>query len=149
MQLAVGLVMLVAVMVLAVRLLRRGTTVGPPDVADPAEAAREEPSEALWRRRFCEARASGDATEALRCLYLAALLHLDDAGVVDFRPGRTDALYLLELAERAPAAVERFRALSEAFSRSHYGGEDVDDAGVAAAEAAEAGLRAALTRSAA
>src|SRR5205085_1122280 len=75
-RLLVGAGVLVLIVLLAVRLVRRGTTVGPPDVEDPARAAADEPSEDLWRRRGLEARAAGDWAEALRCLYLAGLLRL-------------------------------------------------------------------------
>lgn len=136
-RLLIGLVMLTLVTLLTVRLIRRGSAVGPPDVADPAEAAHEEPSEEVWRRRYRQARDADELSDALRCLYLAALLRLDARGVVDFRPGRTDALYALELSERAPALLSAFRVLSDAFARVHYGNESVDEDGLTAAEEAE------------
>jgi hypothetical protein len=85
----------------------------------------EEGEEALrtdeWLARADELERSGRFREAVRCLYLAVLMRLDDAGLVYFDRYQTNWEHLRRIeASNAPAEV-RYRFLTQEFDHVWYG----------------------------
>lgn len=68
-----------------------------------------------------------DWTEAVRYLYVAAILWLDRAGFVRLRESKTNRDYVRELAAR-PACRAPFENLTRCFENSIYGGRPADQA---------------------
>lgn len=85
----------------------------------------EEGEEALptdeWLARADELERSGRFREAVRCLYLAVLMRLDDTGLVYFDRYQTNWEHLRRIeASNAPPGV-RYRALTKEFDNIWYG----------------------------
>lgn len=68
---------------------------------------------------------SGQWTQAVRWLYVAAILRLDLQGRIVFRPSKTNADYLRELRPHAPQQ-EQFRRLTQWFEQVVYGRTEPD-----------------------
>ena len=112
-----------AAVALAVRSLLRRLGGGPPrsgrDVEAVSPTSRPTPDALLERaQRAAQAGAYG---EAIRALYLAALMRLDREGFISYHPSRTNWEYLRSLDEGDVRA--RFASLTTIFDRKHYGGE--------------------------
>jgi len=69
----------------------------------------------------------GDNRAAVRYLYLAALLHLEEAGLLRYDRSLTNREYLRVLASR-PELADRLRGVVEVFDRVWYGFETLDAA---------------------
>lgn len=85
----------------------------------------EEGEEALrtdeWLARADELERSGRFREAVRCLYLAVLMRLDDAGLVHFDRYQTNWEHLRRIeASQAPSEV-RYRRITQQFDHIWYG----------------------------
>lgn len=68
---------------------------------------------------------AGDWSAAIRNLYVAAILWLDRRGVIRYEESKTNRDYVLELAAD-PRRQSRFRALTDRFELTVYGGRPAD-----------------------
>jgi hypothetical protein len=91
---------------------------GPGDETLTAEAA---------SRRAQALAEGGDNRAAVRYLYLAALLHLEEAGLLRYDRTLTNREYLRSLADR-PDLADQLRGVVEVFDRVWYGFETLDPA---------------------
>ena len=91
---------------------------GPGDETLTAEAA---------SRRAQTLAEGGDKRAAVRYLYLAALLHLEEAGLLRYDRSLTNREYLRSLADR-PDLADQLRGVVEVFDRVWYGFETLDPA---------------------
>ena len=137
----VGIVVLVGLGALLAWLVARGLRRVRRDRAQPVEV--EGPTgrpSRDWLAEADERSGSGEHRAALRCHYRATLAWLAEHGLVDEVPGTTTGEYRGAVADAAPAVVDAFGALTEAFERAWYGQQPVTAHDVA--EAAEAGRQA-------
>jgi hypothetical protein len=116
----VGLVALASLLVWLVRGLRRGF--GPPVARFPLTASGEHPS-AVNLRDEAETLARRHSYRlAIRTLYLAALLRLDERGILSFERTLTNREVLREAgASGSVQLVDRLAPLVERFDRHWYG----------------------------
>ena len=80
-------------------------------------------------RRAASLAEGGDHRAAVRYLYLAALLHLEEAGLLRYDRSLTNREYLRSLAAASrPELANRLRGVVEVFDRVWYGFDAIDDA---------------------
>ncbi len=118
----VGVIVVIAVLIYFVRNLRRNLVaeeeLPPPLHADDART----PAEAFDNaQRFLNA---GDYRSAVRQLYLATLLLLDQRGRIKYDPTLTNREYLRQ-ASKDPRAVSALQPIVETFDRTWYGFEPI------------------------
>ena len=77
-------------------------------------------------RRAASLAEGGDHRSAVRYLYLAALLHLEEAGLLRYDRSLTNREYLRTLAAR-PELADRLRGVVEVFDRVWYGFDALND----------------------
>lgn len=68
---------------------------------------------------------AGEYQKALRHLFLAMLIHLDEKKWLRAKPWKTNGEYYEELLDHAPFVAERFHEMAEAFNESFYGGHPI------------------------
>jgi len=103
-----------------------------PEVSLPDEAGRGDEgltAEAAGRRAQTLS-AGGDYRSAVRYLYLSALLHLEEAGLLRYDRSLTNREYLRSLSGR-PELAERLQGVVEVFDRVWYGFDALDNAAYA------------------
>ena len=81
----------------------------------------DRPTAAASRARAQDAAASGDFREAVHQLYLATLLHLDERGLLRFRPSLTNREHLTT-GNLAPGLAPVLTPVIEGYDRLWYGG---------------------------
>jgi hypothetical protein len=96
-------------------------------VAEEAGAGDEALTAEAASRRAQTLAEGGDNRAAVRYLYLAALLHLEEAGLLRYDRSLTNREYLRGLAAR-PELADRLRGVVEVFDRVWYGFETLDAA---------------------
>lgn len=124
-MLAVGLLLVLAIVVYAVRGVRRSVVT---DARAREEAAQEETmtaTEAVDRAQI-EARA-GNYRGAARHLYLSSLLWLEERGMLRYDRSRTNREYLQQV--RGKPVHDELLPVVETFERVWYGHRPLDDAG--------------------
>jgi hypothetical protein len=82
------------------------------------ESARQHAAELAVERRW---------SDAVKYLYMAAILRLDRAGLIGFRPTKTNRDFVRELA-RHPQQQAGFQRLTSRFEATAYGGRGADEA---------------------
>jgi hypothetical protein len=109
---------------------------------DEAGAGDQELTAEAASRRAQTLSEGGDYRAAVRYLYLAALLHLEEAGLLRFDRSLTNREYLRSLAAAGmPALAARLRDVVEVFDRVWYGFETLDAAAYGDYSARVADLR--------
>ncbi|MES1228088.1 MAG: DUF4129 domain-containing protein, partial [Armatimonadota bacterium] len=75
-----------------------------------------------WLQKAAELEAQGEYRLAVRCLYVASLIRLDEANVARFRRGETNWEHLrrIEASPRKPTAFD-FRSPTQKFDQVWYG----------------------------
>ena len=96
-----------------------------PQLGRPPARLRERPAE--LRRRAAEAERAGNLQQAFRLLFRAGLAELDEAGVVEVRPGRPNG----DIVRAVPSPT--LAELASAFDRVAYGGRRVTSEELSAA----------------
>lgn len=127
---ALGVALVLAVLVVWLRGLRRTLRGEATLVAPAALAARDTADARAQARALAE---TGDYRGAVRLLALAALLWLDERGVLPYDPHQTNREHLGRL-RQAPAARERLAPVVDTADRVWYGGAPLDAAGYAELE---------------
>lgn len=91
----------------------------------PARAVNDQPNNAAEARRHADERAAaGDFRSAIRYLFLATLLELQDVGALQLAPGKTNREYLRSVRESlhpSPHLNDEFLDLVDTFDRVWYG----------------------------
>jgi hypothetical protein len=103
-------------------------------VLDSSAPAGQEPTRAdATRTRAGEHADAGDYRLALRYLYLATLLSLQERGILDLQPGLTNGEYLRLVSTQSrdshalsDTSLRALQQLTDAFDRAWYGHEPVD-----------------------
>lgn len=135
---ALGAALIVAVLALWLRGLRR-TMAG--EARLPASGAAEAEDTADAQARAKELARAGDYRGAVRLMALAALLWLDERGVLAYDPHQTNREHLRRLRDR-PGAMGGLAPIVDAADRVWYGGAPIDAAGYAEVERQVDALRA-------
>ncbi len=137
--LVIGLVIVGGVIVFWLRGLRlalRAPVAQPATAGDPVKASDAQSlAEAALR--------AGDRRSAVRYLYLAALLWLDEQGVLRYDPSLTNREYLIRLAQRSTAR-DYLAPIVATFDAVWYGAQPIDAESFARYEQQLAALRAAV-----
>ncbi len=134
---ALGAALVLAVLGLWLRGLRRA--LGPTAaIASPAELAARDTADA--RAQAAALARTGDYRGAARLLALAALLWLDEGGILPYDPHQTNREHLGRLGER-PAARAGLSPIVDTAERVWYGGAPLDAAGYAEVERQVEALR--------
>ncbi len=120
----VGAALLVAVIVLVLRRVRAGLVAEAE--MEPAAAGEAGLSAAGALERAQAAAAAGDTRAAVRYLYLAALLELEERGLLRYDRSLTNREYLRSVVQ-SPGLVAALRPVVEVFERAWYGFQPVDE----------------------
>jgi len=107
---------------------------------DDDSAGDQDLTAASASRRAASLAEGGDHRSAVRYLYLAALLHLEEAGLLRYDRSLTNREYLRSLGAR-PELADRLRGVVDVFDRVWYGFDAIDDAAYAEYAARVAQLR--------
>jgi hypothetical protein len=134
---AFGTALVIAVLAIWLRGLRR-TLQAEASLPSPAELAARDTADARAQARALAQ--SGDYRGAARLLALAALLWLDERGVLPYDPHQTNREHLSRLRDRA-AARAGLAPIVETADRVWYGGAPLDAAGYAEVERQVEALR--------
>ncbi|MGV3540551.1 MAG: DUF4129 domain-containing protein [Rufibacter sp.] len=97
----------------------------PAPMAMSYETYRENIHEIDFQAMIEEAEAQGDYKRAIRLYYLKTLKRLTDAGVIDWRPGKTNRSYVSEIKEQGVRAS--FGQVTSLFEYVWYGGSAIDE----------------------
>jgi hypothetical protein len=140
---ALGAALVLAVLGLWLRGLRRALG-SEATIASPAELAARDTADA--RAQASALAREGDYRGAARLLALAALLWLDESGILPYDPHQTNREHLGRLGER-PAARAGLAPIVDTADRVWYGGAPLDAVGYAEVERQVEALRSLEARS--
>lgn len=123
---AIGLIALALIVIGPLRAIRRGFG---PDVSRPAFGIGVSRTSASQLHDEALSHANGRAYRlAIRSLYLAALLRLDERGMLHFQRSLTNREVLKSVAaESSPMLAERLAPLVERFDRYWYGSDECSE----------------------
>lgn len=136
--LVIGLVLVLALVVYAVRGVRRSVVADARAREDAAEEETMTATEAVDRAQI-EARA-GNYRGAARHMYLSSLLWLEERGMLRYDRSRTNREYLQQV--RGKPVHDELLPVVETFERVWYGHRPLDDAGFREYERQVAAMRA-------